>query len=223
MEAKALTLHETTVGKKAILALTGLVLYGFVVVHMLGHLQMFLGKDAYNAYAASLKAMPGALIWTARSILLISVVAHAAIAISLVARSAGARDVGYRKVTHRRTTYAALTMKYGGPAIALFIAFHIVHFTFPGVAIGHYVHSHTDVYGNMVGSFQNPIAVLLYVVASVFVGLHLYHGGGSLLQTLGLSHPRYDDKVRLVPRLLGVGVAAGFIVVPLAVMAGVVR
>src|SRR5688572_22589644 len=122
MQAKALRFHDTTIGKKAILAVTGLVLYGFVVVHMLGNLQVFLGRDAYNAYAASLKAMP-AVVWGARSVLLLSFLLHVLVSMSLVVRSAGARDVGYRQLKQRATGYAALTMKYGGPAIGLFVLF----------------------------------------------------------------------------------------------------
>ena len=93
--------------------------------------------------------------------------------------------------------------------VTAFILFHLAHLTFPGLAVGAYVHSHTNVYGNFVGSFQNPIVVVFYVVAQIFLGLHLYHGGWSLLQTLGLSHPRHDDKVRLLPKAIGIGVAVG--------------
>jgi succinate dehydrogenase / fumarate reductase cytochrome b subunit len=228
MEAKALTLHDTTIGKKALLAVTGAILFGFVIQHMLGNLQVFLGREAFNGYAQSLKSMPP-LVWTVRAILLASVVVHAVVSMSLVTRSAGARHVGYRMHKQRATSYAAMTMKYGGPALALFIVFHIAHFTWPGVAFGNYVHSapdashYADVYGNFVGSFQNPVVVLLYVVANVFLGLHLYHGGWSLLQTLGISHPRYDHILRSVPKVIGVGVAVGNIAMPLAVLAGLIR
>lgn len=228
MEAKALTLYETTIGKKALLALTGAILFGFVIGHMLGNLQVFLGREAYNAYAQALKSNP-LLLWGVRGVLLASLVVHVVVSLTLVARTAGARRVGYRQLKQRKTSYAAMTMKYGGPAIAVFILFHLAHFTWPGIALGNYVHSqpdaahYADVYGNFVGSFQNPIAVVLYVVANILLGLHLYHGGWSLLQTLGLSHPRYDDKVRLVPRVIGLGVAAGNIAMPLAVLAGIIR
>lgn len=228
MEAKALTLFETTIGKKALLAVTGVILFGFVIGHMLGNLQVFLGRDTYNAYAQGLKTNP-LLLWGVRGTLLASIVIHVVVSLGLVVKSAGARDVGYRQLKQRKTTYAAMTMKYGGPALGLFILFHLAHFTWPGIALGSYVHSqpdaahYADVYGNFVSSFQNPVAVLLYVVANVFLGLHLYHGGWSLLQTLGLSHPRYDDNVRLVPKAIGVGVAAGNIAMPLAVLAGFLR
>jgi succinate dehydrogenase / fumarate reductase cytochrome b subunit len=228
MEAKALTLHETTIGKKALLALTGAILFGFVIQHMLGNLQVFLGREVFNGYAQNLKSMPP-LVWGVRGVLLASVLIHAVVSMQLVTRSAAARHKGYRLLKQRKTSYAAMTMKYGGPALLLFIVFHIAHFTWPGVSFGNYVHSapdanaYADVYGNFVGSFQNPVVVLLYVVANVFLGLHLYHGGWSLLQTLGISHPRYDHIIRSVPRVIGVGVALGNVAMPLSVLAGLIR
>src|SRR5690349_17368699 len=139
MEAKALTLYETTIGKKALLAVTGAILFGFVIVHMLGNLQVFLGPEVFNEYARVVKSN-ALVLWGARSVLLASVVIHATVAISLIARTAGVRDVGYRNLKTRKTTYAALTMKYGGPALLFYILFHLAHFTFPGLAVGNYVH-----------------------------------------------------------------------------------
>lgn len=219
---KTLSLYDTTIGKKAIVAVTGLALYGFVIAHMLGNLQVFLGPEAFNAYAAALQGL-GPLLWALRIGLLVSVVLHVVCSMSLVQRSSDARHVGYRAQRHRSTSYAALTMKYGGPALALFILFHLAHFTFPGVAMGNYEHSHTDVYSNFIHGFSVPWVTGIYVLAQIFLGLHLYHGSWSLLQTLGLSHPRYESAKRLLPQALGVGVAAGNILMPLAVLAGVIR
>lgn len=220
---KTLTLFDTTIGKKVIVALTGIVLYGFVIVHMLGNLQVFLGREKFNAYAMTLKSMP-ALLWGARLTLIVAVVLHIVTSLSLVAKTSDARQVGYRARHYKTTSYGALTMKYGGPALLLFILYHLAHFTFPGVSMtaGH-THSHTDVYGNFVAGFSVPWVALIYVTAQVFLGLHLYHGAASMLQTLGLSHPRYEQVKRLGPQALGVGVAAGNILMVLAVLAGVVR
>jgi succinate dehydrogenase / fumarate reductase cytochrome b subunit len=220
---KTLTLYESTIGKKAVLAVTGLVLFGFVIGHMLGNLQVFLGPEKLNHYAASLKGMP-ALLWAVRALLLVSVVAHAVVSMTLVTKTSGARSVGYRTKHELATNYSALTMKYGGPALALFIVFHLAHFTIPGVAMSSaYSHSPTDVYANVVHAFQIPWVVAIYVVAQFFLGMHLYHGGWSLLQTLGVNHPRYNEQIRLVPRVIGVAVAAANIAMPLAVLAGLVR
>jgi succinate dehydrogenase / fumarate reductase cytochrome b subunit len=220
---KTLALYDSTIGKKAVLAVTGIVLFGFVIVHMLGNLQVFLGPEKLNAYAATLKGTPP-LLWSVRTVLLSSVVIHAWTSLSLVARTSGARRVGYRAKRELVTGYAALTMKYGGPALALFIVFHLVQFTYPGLALSSsYRHSPTDVYSNVIHAFQIPWVVAIYVVAQFFLGLHLYHGGWSLLQTLGVNHPKYNEYIRMVPRAIGVGVAAANISMPLAVLAGIVR
>lgn len=220
--ATKLGIYDTTVGKKAVVAVTGIVLYGFVVGHMAGNLQVFLGPEVFNHYAATLKATP-LLLWGVRGVLLVSIVLHVLTSLSLVARSAGARAVGYRKRRYRTTSSAALTMKYGGPALALFILYHLAHLTYPGIAMGRYKHSHVDVYANFVNGFSIPWVAGIYVLAQIFLGLHLYHGSWSMLQTLGLSHPRYELLKRVGPQALGIAVAAGNISMPLAVLAGVIR
>ncbi len=219
---KALTLYETTIGKKAALALTGLVLYGFVITHMLGNLQMFLGPEAYNGYAKMLRDL-GPALWLARGILIASAVVHVVLAVQLVMRSAAARQVGYRIKKRRATTYSALTMKISGPILLLFIVYHLAHFTLPGVPMGAYQHQPTDVYSNVVNAFSISWVVGVYVVAQVLLGFHLYHGAWSLFQSLGLSHPRYDDTLRLVAQTLGMAVVFGNIAMPLAVLAGLVK
>jgi succinate dehydrogenase / fumarate reductase cytochrome b subunit len=219
---KTLGLYDTTIGKKAVVAVSGIVLYGFVIVHMLGNLQIFLGPEQFNGYAAALKAMP-AVLWGARLVLLAALLLHVVTSLSLVANSAAARPVGYRQLRHKRATPQSLTMKYGGPALLFYILFHLAHFTYPGLALGHYQHSATDVYANFVHGFSVPWVTALYVIAQVFLGLHLYHGSWSMLQTLGLSHPRFEKMKQLAPQALGLGVALGNIIMPLAVLAGLVR
>jgi succinate dehydrogenase / fumarate reductase cytochrome b subunit len=220
---KAIRFYDTTIGKKAVLALTGVVLYGFVIGHMLGNLQVFLGPEKLNAYAASLKAMP-ALLWGVRGLLLVSLAAHVVTSLSLVMSASAARPVGYRARENIATSYSAMTMKYGGPALALYIVFHLAHFTFPGIALSSgYHHSHSDVYANVINAFRIPWVTGIYVVAQFFLGMHLYHGAWSLLQTLGINHRKYNPMIQMVPRAIGVGVAAGNIAMPLAVLAGIVR
>jgi len=220
---KTLTLYDTTIGKKAVVAVTGLVFYGFVIVHMLGNLQLFLGPEVFNGYAETLKSN-AAILWGARSVLLVSLALHVVTSLSLVSHSAGARSVGYRTRQYKATTPAALSMRFGGPALLFFILYHLAHFTFPGVAMGgHYQHSATDVYSNVVHGFSVPWVAGLYVVAMVFLGLHLHHGAWSMLQTLGLAHPRYTGKLKLVPPAIGLGVAGGNILLVLSVLAGIVK
>jgi succinate dehydrogenase / fumarate reductase cytochrome b subunit len=219
---KALTLYDTTIGKKAVLAITGIVLFGFVIGHMLGNLQLFLGPDQLNGYAKHLRDL-GPLLWLVRLVLLASVLAHIWISMTLVLRSAKARSVGYRVKKNTTTSYAALTMKITGPIVLLFIIYHIAHFTVPGVPMAHYQHSHTDVYANVVHGFSVPWVAAVYIVAQVLIGYHLYHGAWSLFQSLGWNHPKYNEKKRLVAQTIAMFVVFGNISMPLAVVAGLVK
>lgn len=221
--AKAITLHDTTIGKKVVMAVTGLVLYGFVIAHMLGNLQVFMGPEQLNGYAKKLHDL-GPLLYAARAVILVALVLHVAMVVQLVSRTAAARPIGYRLKKNQVTTYAALTMKLGGVVLMLFIVYHLAHFTFPGLSMtaGH-KHSPTDVYANVVNGFRVPWVTAIYVLAQLCLGLHLYHGAFSLFQTLGLSHPRYVEKARFVAQTLGIAVAAANIAMPVAVVAGIVK
>lgn len=220
--ARPLTLFDATIGKKAIVAVTGVVLFGFVIVHMLGNLQVFLGPEALNSYAEKLKSIP-LVLWGARSVLLASVVLHIVFSIQLVLEASQARPVAYRTKHSIATTYAARTMKYSGPLLALFIVYHLAHFTWPGVAMGAYQHDPHDVYANFVNGFRVPWVTAIYLVAQVMLGLHLYHGAWSLFQTLGLNHPRYNRVRTTLPRALAIIVVLGNVIMPLAVLAGIIR
>ncbi len=213
---------DTTLGKKALLAVTGVVLFGFVVSHMLGNLLVFAGADALNAYAAGLRKVP-ALLWGARLVLLASLVVHTVVAVQLVALSAAARPVAYRKKASIASTYASRWMKVSGPLLALFILFHLAHLTWPGTAVGPYEHDPHDVYSNVVRGFQVGWASAIYLAAQALLGLHLHHGAWSLLQTLGITHPRYDAAGRRAAQSLALLVVAGNVAIPLGVLTGVVR
>jgi succinate dehydrogenase / fumarate reductase cytochrome b subunit len=215
------TLFDTTVGKKAALAVSGLVLFGFVLQHMVGNLQVFLGPEAFNSYAATLKSMP-ALVWSARSVLLLSLLVHVWLMVDLYARSIRARGGSYARSKHRRTSYASATMKYTGPLLLLFIVFHIAHFTAPGLTLGDAPFTPTDVYTNFVSSFRVPWVTAVYCVANVLLGMHLYHGAWSLLQTLGFDHPRYHRARNGIARAIALLITAGNVVMPIAVLFGVI-
>ena len=221
--AKAITLHDTTIGKKVVMAVTGLMLYGFVIAHMVGNLQVFMGPEQLNGYAKKLHDL-GPLLWAMRGGLLVAFVLHVVMVLQLYARTTAARPIGYRQKKNLTTSYAALTIKFGGVALLLFVLYHLAHFTFPGVSMtAGYQHSPTDVYANVVAGFKVPWVTAIYVVAQVFLGMHLYHGAFSLFQTLGLNHPRYNEKIKFVAQTIGVAVAAANIAMPVAVVAGVVK
>lgn len=220
--AKAITLYDTTIGKKAVMAVTGLVLYGFVIAHMLGNLQIFMGPEQLNGYAKKLRDLgPG--LWAMRAVILVAFAAHVATLLQLNSRTSAARDVGYRMKKNLVTSYSALTMKYGGFALLFFVIYHLAHFTFPGVAMGAYQHDHANVYLNVINGFRVPWVTAIYVVAQIFLGLHLYHGSWSLFQTLGFNHPKYNDRRKFLAQTIGVTVAAGNIAMPVAVLLGLVK
>jgi succinate dehydrogenase cytochrome b subunit len=216
-----ITTFSTTIGKKAALAVSGLVLFGFTIGHMLGNLQVFLGPKVFNGYAAGLKGTP-ALLWGVRFTLLASVLVHVTLAIELYTRSIGARSVGYRMKRNVVTSYAAATMKYSGPALLLYIVFHLAHFTAPGLQLGAAPFSHTDAYSNFVSSFQVPWVAGVYVLANLFLGMHLYHGSWSLFQSLGISHPQYNAWRQRIAITLALVVTIGNVIMPLSVLAGIV-
>jgi succinate dehydrogenase / fumarate reductase cytochrome b subunit len=200
------------------MAASGLLLYGFVVGHMLGNLQVFLGPEAINAYAEFLQDfLHGQGVWIARCALLLAVALHVWAALSLTLANAAARPLGYREWQARQSTYASRTMVWSGPLLLLFIVYHLAHFT-TGHAHPDFVRG--DVFRNLVVGFQNPFASAFYILAMLALGLHMYHGFWSMLQTLGLSHPRWTRVRRGLSLLLAGAVVAGNISIPLAVLLG---
>ncbi len=200
------------------MAATGLVLYGFVVAHMIGNLQVFLGPEAINAYAEFLQHfLHGQGIWIARGVLLLAVALHVWAAVALTLSNWSARPLGYREWQARESTYASRTMVWSGPLLFAFIAYHLAHFTL-GSAHPDFVRG--DVFRNVVVGFQNPFASAFYILAMLALGLHMYHGFWSMLQTLGLSHPRWNRVRRGLSLLLAGAVVAGNISIPLAVLSG---
>jgi succinate dehydrogenase / fumarate reductase, cytochrome b subunit len=216
------TFSDAGIGKKALVAVSGAVLFGFVIVHMIGNLQIFLGPEALNGYSRALHRLPE-FLWLARFVLVTSIAVHIVASLALVRQSSAARPIAYRVQRSLATTYAARTMKWSGPLILVFVLYHLAHFTWPGIAMGDYRHDPHDVYANVVNGFRVPWVVAIYVVAQTLLGLHLSHGAWSLFQSLGLSHPRYDRLRRWLPRAFAFAVVGGNVAMPLAVLAGLVR
>jgi len=212
----------STIGRKVVMAVTGLVLFGFVFAHMLGNLQMFLpDHEAINHYGEFLREMlHGSGIWVARAVLLGSVALHIWAAWSLTRTSWKARPVPYKVVTPDASTYASRTMRWSGPIVFLFIVYHLLHFTVGSV---HPAFVEGEIYRNVIVGFSFwPVAVA-YVLAICALGLHLRHGAWSMLQTLGASHPQWDGLRKLAATVFTVIIVFGFISVPLAVLAGVLK
>jgi succinate dehydrogenase / fumarate reductase cytochrome b subunit len=219
----------STIGLKVVMALSGLALFGFVIGHLLGNLQVFLGAEVFNAYAEALQSNK-ALIWTARIGLLGMVLAHMGSAAKLVMRSSAARPVGYKaKRKFLSGRYAVHTMRYGGVVLLAFIVYHLLHLT-AGVAHPDFTHcvpaGHgkvaCDAYHNLTVGLSNPGVAAFYIVAQVALGLHLAHGVWSLARTLGLSNPRYDGLVRSGAMAFGGLITVGNCSIAIACLAGLV-
>jgi len=212
---------RSTLGRKVVMAVTGIVLFGFVVGHMIGNLQVYLGPEALNGYGLALKELlHGSGIWIARGTLLAAVALHIWAAVTLALESRAARPTGYRTQGHRDSTYASRTMVWSGPILALFIGYHLAHFTFGSV---HPSFVEGDVYHNLIAGFSVKWVSALYIVAMLFLGLHMYHGVWSMLQSLGLSHPRWNRLRFAFSVLSTAAVVAGNVSIPVAVMTGLLR
>jgi succinate dehydrogenase / fumarate reductase cytochrome b subunit len=218
---RALGFVGSSIGKKVLMALSGLVLFGFVVAHMIGNLQVYMGPEVINAYGEKLREVP-ALLWGARLGLLLAVAVHIWAAWSLTRMNQQARPLGYRERRNRESTYASRTMRWSGVILLLFIVYHLLHFTFGPRAV-HPSFVPGDIYHNFVVGFRSVPVSAFYIAAMLSLGLHMYHGVWSLMQTLGLSHPRYNHLRHAFATLVTVVVVAGNISFPLAVLTGLLR
>lgn len=213
--------YASSIGKKVVMAVTGLALFGFVVGHMAGNLQVYLGPEALNGYAETLRHYP-ALLWAARIGLVVAVTLHVWSAWSLTQMNRAARPVGYREHANRASTYASRTMRWSGVILLLFIVYHLLHFTF-GTRSVHPRFVPGDVYHNFITGFQNPLVSAFYILAMLALGLHMYHGVWSMMQTVGLSHPRYNRWRQAFAATITFVVVAANVSFPVAVLTGGLR
>ena len=212
---------DSSVGKKVVMAVTGVMLFGFVTVHMLGNTQAYMGAAPMNHYAEFLHTMVhGMGIWVFRAVMLVAVVLHAWAALSLTLTNMAARPVGYRAQQLQAATFASRTMRWSGVILGLFIVYHLLHLT-TGTVHPDFIKG--DAYHNFVTGFQSYPAAAFYLVAQVCLGFHMWHGVWSLTQTLGLSHPRYNALRRRFAYVMAILVAGVNISFPLAVLTGIIR
>jgi succinate dehydrogenase / fumarate reductase, cytochrome b subunit len=223
---RAIRFYDSTNGKKVVMAATGVLLFGYVVAHLAGNLQVFAGggPDApINRYGAMLHAA-GGLLWGARIVLLAAVGLHIVAAVQLWALNRAARPVPYHKKDDVPAAYAARTMKWSGVIVAAFVVFHVLHLT-----TGHVVPLATlpdgglDIYANLVAGFGIWYISASYIVAVALLGLHLYHGLYSMFQSMGFNHPRYTPGIKRFAEAFAIAVTAGYIAIPVAVLAGILR
>jgi succinate dehydrogenase / fumarate reductase, cytochrome b subunit len=218
--SSALNFWLSSVGRKAIMAVTGLIFCGYVLAHMAGNMLLYRGPAAINAYAAGLHSMP-ALLWMARFALLGATALHIWAATSLTITNWRARPFGYREQDFLAATYASRTMAWSGPILGLFVVYHVAHLTLGTAYPADFIAG--DVYHNVVRGFQRPLVSGVYITAMLALGLHLYHGAWSMLQSLGINHPRYNGLRRAASILFAVAICGGNISLPVAVLTGFVR
>ena len=210
---------NSTIGRKVVMAVSGIVIVGFVVAHMAGNLQVYFGPTKLDEYGAALRHLP-ALLWTARLGLLVAVVAHVWAAWSITRTDWSARPVGYDRTQAIASSYASRTMRLTGIWLLLFIVYHLLHFTFGTV---HPTFVEGAITHNFVDAFRSLPISIVYILSMLALGLHMYHGIWSLMQTLGISHPRYDPLRRAAAGIITAVVVAGNISFPIAVLTGYIK
>ena len=213
---------DSSVGKKVVMGITGLILVGFVIGHMAGNLQIFMGMERYNAYAKLLQEDIIEITWAVRVTLLVSVILHALAAWQLTRQSWAARPVEYAMREAQVSTYASRTMRWGGVFLFVFIIIHLGQFTL-GWKWLHPEFAHGAAYGNVVLAFERPFWVGFYLVAMFFLLLHLLHGTWAVLRTLGVAKNAAEPLARQIPVIIAILVTVGFSLVPLGVALGIVR
>ena len=219
-------LYHSTLGKKYIMALSGAGLFGFVVVHMLGNLQVFLGPEALNHYAVFLKSKPS-LLWGARLGLLVLVFLHILTGVQLTLRNRAARLEKYDRNKPYRASYASRTLFLSGAALFAFIVYHLMHFTV-GLVDPAYLQlrdaaNRHDVYRMTILGFSHPAVSAFYIASMALLCLHLSHGVGSTFQSIGFKNKQTAAWIDRVSKILAVIVFLGNSSMPLAVLAGILK
>jgi succinate dehydrogenase / fumarate reductase, cytochrome b subunit len=219
-------LWRSSLGKKYVMAITGFGLWIFVIVHMIGNLQIFLSPEKINAYAALLKSTP-ALLWSARAGLLFIAILHVTAAAQLVLANRRARPIGYKFKKPPASTFANRTMWISGAILLAFILFHLAHFTF-GLVNPEFLRledsdGRHDVYGMMVRGFSNPLVSVFYIISMGLLLSHLSHGVSSLFQSLGLRSKKIFGFFDKLAKITALALFIGNSIIPLAILLGWVR
>lgn len=213
---------QSTNGKKAVMAVTGAILFLFVVGHLLGNLQIFESRERLNAYSHFLKSL-GELLWIARGVLIICVALHIVATVQLALRNRKARPIAYAKKKPVNSSYADRTMYWSGPIILAFVIFHLLEFTAGTLHPGAATFSVQDVYYNIVSGFRTWWVSAWYIFSMILLGLHLRHGIWSMFQSVGLNHPRYTQALKQAALWVAILITLGYISIPLCVLVGWVR
>jgi succinate dehydrogenase / fumarate reductase cytochrome b subunit len=220
--------YRSTVGKKVVMAVTGLIGVGYVILHMAGNLQVFAGREKINGYAALLHGPGAEILWLVRFVLIVAVTLHVVSAYQLTQLARRARPVGYEKRDPQVSTLASRTMRWGGGLLLVFIVFHLLHFTTRQVDPGRWANrldgsGRYDIYGNIVASFRIWWVTAFYLLAMAALALHLWHGLWSFGRSLGAAQPSDQPLKRRFAILIAIVIWFGFSVIPIAIVSGVIR
>ena len=215
-----LTFWRSTIGKKVVMGVTGLIGLGFTIGHMAGNLQTFAGAEKLDAYGALLHGPLHEVVLIARVVLIGAVILHVVAAYQLTMLSRAARPVEYAVRKPQVSTLAARTLRWGGVLLLVFIVFHILHFTVGSV--------HPDfvegrIYRNLQTGFAVKWVAVFYLVAMIALGMHLFHGAWSSMRTLGVAKQKSHPIKRYLPVVLAVVISSGFAAIPLAFLLGVLN
>ncbi len=217
---------QSSVGRKIIMALTGIVLIAFICVHLLGNSSIFIGPDALNAYAQKLHSL-GPVVWIFRLVMLFVFVVHIIFGIQLSLENSAAKPDKNIQIKRLRTGFAAQTMVISGLVLLAFVVYHILHFTVRVPGMGVYeMNPATDmvnVYTMVVSGFHQAFTVLLYVVGMIFLALHVSHGFQSFWQSLGTNNDRTLPAFVSISKVFAVIVLLGYSSIPLLIIFGLVQ
>lgn len=222
----AVVFYHSSIGKKNVVAATAVVLVAYVVGHLIGNLQIYLGANQINTYAALLHSM-GPLLWLIRAFLLAALVLHLVAALQLAAENRAARPTGYAQTRHQTSNWASRTMRASGLVVLFFIIFHLLHFTAQVIhpeyrelrdSLGR-----PDVYRMVITGFQNPLVAGFYIVGILLLTAHLTHGLWSATQTFGINNRKVSRALSWGGALAAWAVAVGYVSIPASVLLGVLR
>ncbi len=230
MEKTATTpMMRTSIGRKLLMAGASLILFAYIVAHLAGNLKIFLGEDSFNHYAEWLRVAGSPLfpdegvLWLARVVLLAALGVHVLAYVDLWLRKRKARTVGYKKFDPQVFSWTSRAMAWGGIAIFAFVIFHILHLTTghvePDLA---YQFEYGNPYQNAIAGFKVWWVTVFYAVGVIALGMHLYHGLWSALQTFGINNPKYNRYRRPTAGVIAILITVGYLSIPLGVMMGVI-
>ena len=218
-------LFSDSIGRKVIMAVTGLLMVLFVIGHMLGNLTIFAGPNGINSYAFHLHEL-APVVWGTRIVMGAAVLLHLFISIQITLENSAAKPDRYAVQNHLRATWMSRNMIWTGAIIGAFIVYHLLHFTFritPNLALGFDYLNRFDVYTMVVRALGSVVTGLVYIVAMVALGFHLWHGVYSMFGSLGLDSARYMNGIRRIAAFAATVIALANISVPVAVLTGLLH